>query len=512
MRYKITDRDNIQQFKYLIDNKYYYFRAVLFNPDSILLLNKTAIKKLFLSDNIFNFYIDGYVIIDNNEDVIEKYKDLPINSEFDNNHLSEEGYKMRGDGRDILGITIIPLAENSNSFSTGALDDATGLNYYFILENETNLDSSDGSLKKYDIVDIDYEILRERKFCFTTADLVNIEDATQVSNVQRQAYTGDCIKYILEKVIGEKGMFEQNDEGETPNFESGLNKIFFSTPSDMTAYESIEYLLDLHVSNDANRDFSIFNKDSFTGEFRLQSISELFRNAYIDTGSLDIGGAYFLENFNITGSQNSDNIKVNDIKKPNITLELGDMSDVIDVNFFNIPAKMYNEKVVSTIVNSYDFDNKKFVINTEDGNIENVKAEFTTNYVNNMKGRSKKPFPSFITNNTKKENLAYNNSYTIYPSYMSLLSQGKNKVLYSALLLNIGVELTVKGNISRSSGKFFSIDRRGDYIDNTFDNKFLGIYFIVNIEHDFDGNQFYNKITAIKTYHFTDPKINEDIR
>ena len=89
-------------------------------------------------------------------------------------------------------------------------------------------------------------------------------------------------------------------------------------------------------------------------------------------------------------------------------------------------------------------------------------------------------------------------------------SYGVNKLLKNSLVTNMGIEIIVKGQLFRKSGKFFSLDREGDYIDNVYDNKLLGMYFILDVQHIFDNNQYFNKIIATKTYHFENPKINEE--
>ena len=61
------------------------------------------------------------------------------------------------------------------------------------------------------------------------------------------------------------------------------------------------------------------------------------------------------------------------------------------------------------------------------------------------------------------------------------------------------------------AGRFISVDRKGSYVDNDFDNKFLGIYFILSVDHQFIDNEYYNKIVAVKTYHFNDPMFNQNI-
>jgi hypothetical protein len=111
----------------------------------------------------------------------------------------------------------------------------------------------------------------------------------------------------------------------------------------------------------------------------------------------------------------------------------------------------------------------------------------------------------------QRDNLNFINVYSEYgDSSIIRKSYGINKLLKNALITNMGVEIIVKGQLQRKSGRFFSLDRADDYIENTFDNKLLGIYFILDVEHFFDKNNYYNRIIATKTYHFDDPRFFEE--
>ena len=77
---------------------------------------------------------------------------------------------------------------------------------------------------------------------------------------------------------------------------------------------------------------------------------------------------------------------------------------------------------------------------------------------------------------------------------------------------NLGVEVTLKGQLFRKSGKFITIDRASLDPKNKFDDKFLGTYFIINVEHTFIKDDLYiNKLYAVKTYYFDDLKFNENL-
>ena len=64
----------------------------------------------------------------------------------------------------------------------------------------------------------------------------------------------------------------------------------------------------------------------------------------------------------------------------------------------------------------------------------------------------------------------------------------------------------------QKAGNFFTLDRSENYVENNFDDKLLGIYFIVEVKHIFnEDNTYNNQIFAVKTYNFKDLKFKENI-
>jgi len=512
-----AERDNYQIFQCIINKKNYIFRASLVNADGYYVsLQKDAILDLYLRDVITNPFLDGYITIDNTEDVIERYKFSPVAKEFSTNSSTndEVGYRTRGDGRDILYLSIIPVdppSSNPYSQQNEKYNSVFGFQYVFILSDEMDIDTPRGKAKKYRIKDIDREILKETKIFFTTSSLVNSKNVAFLSDTNRKVFTGDAMKAILNNTLGNVVKTDANNT--TPNFESGASRIFYSSPNDNTALDDLNYIYDYHVSNSSARDFSFLLKDRYTGEYTLESVSSMFSKAF--NPKTDSGGQYFVENITITGASNTpSNVIQNDIKKPLYAIELGETSDIINVKFFNTPGEEYQDRVVSTLVHNYNFDTSIFSVNEVDGDIQNVKKDFTAAYVTPMKGKNNSPSPNFIINNTQKTNLNFKNEYLLYVSDNDYLKYavGRNKVLKDALMLNLGVEIILQGGFQRYPGSFISIDRQGTYIDNDFDRKFLGLYYILEVDHQFiDNDKFINKIIAVKTYHFIDPKFNENI-
>lgn len=497
--------DNQAEFTCRIHNRKYLFRAAFLNADGSVAVEvmKSGIKELYLHDFIDNPFVSGYIVVDNRLDAFERSR---INDK-------DVGYRVRGDARDVVLLTIIPLI-GDDAYSESGFEHSKlfGFQYAFVITDEEDVGEGDEKVKKFTLEDLDKQMLQERNAFFTTSSFLS-GDVTRLTDDQRAAYTGDIMKGILRNVLQDNFKVKQTNSL-TPLFEQGSSKIFFSSPSHTTALEDLMYIYRLHVSNDDAHDFSFLLKDTFTGEYKLESASSLFKKAYDKTN--DDGGELFLENLVITGiaDQRDTNVIANDVKKPLKALEFGELSQIYSVKFINTPGERYQSSVNTQVVCGYDQATKLFAIDCVEGNIDNVKKDFTSYYVHPMKGKDGKPSPNFIVNRTQKTNQNYSIEFTPYSDFAEklALSSGRNSALKQALLLNIGVELTVVGSFHRKAGTFISIDRVGDYVDNAFDNKFLGIYLIISVEHIMQGDiEYANKIIAVKTYHFTDPKIGEDI-
>ena len=68
-------RNDISSFVNLISDKNYIFRATLINPKSLTInLQKSAILELDIEDNVYNPFFKGHVVIDNRDNVIERFK------------------------------------------------------------------------------------------------------------------------------------------------------------------------------------------------------------------------------------------------------------------------------------------------------------------------------------------------------------------------------------------------------------------------------------------------------
>ena len=199
-------------------------------------------------------------------------------------------------------------------------------------------------------------------------------------------------------------------------------------------------------------------------------------------------------------------------RSPKNAPSFNEKSQALDVKFYNTSFDILNERVNTKIIHEYNHKDKTFNIMQKDSNVINSKDKFNDYYVQNMLGKTK-PFPSQINTNLKKLNFNYENVYNLYGGNENVrISKGLNKLLKNTIMSNLGVEITLKGQMFRKAGKFISLDRSSMDPKNKFDDRFLGTYFIINVDHNFIKDDLYiNRIFAVKTYYFDNLEFNEDL-
>ena len=141
-----------ERFSYIIDNQKYIFKATLFNPDGdILTITKGSILELNLFDNILQPWIDGTIILDNTEDALERFVTSPDDMEFNPTSKKFKGYTVRGDGRDLLKIEIIPVDGNLQDYNERGDDynKSFAISYVFCLEDEEPIDYNGKNAKNF---------------------------------------------------------------------------------------------------------------------------------------------------------------------------------------------------------------------------------------------------------------------------------------------------------------------------------------------------------------------------
>ena len=149
-------RENYKRFINLINKKNYFFRVTLINPGNLILdVQKSAVRELSIVDNVYNPFFSGYITIDNTDNSLERFKSDPSLSEFTDKQTLQS-YRVRGDARDILLITILPIEKGKDSYNfyDEEYNRIFGMQIAFLIIDEEEIFSDKyGQVKKFKIID-----------------------------------------------------------------------------------------------------------------------------------------------------------------------------------------------------------------------------------------------------------------------------------------------------------------------------------------------------------------------
>jgi hypothetical protein len=502
----------------------YSFNIGIINTDQRYReIKPAAIKSLVLEDQIHNTFHRGYMIVDNSFGALERNIESspPASSPQYYTPLSQQqnkGFIFKGDSRDIVSIDIMPKLTDG-PFTTDDDDDASKL-FRITLDmavynTEEILTEEPGRkyIKLY-LWDLYYELLKEKNVAFSTANILSSQDINDLSNSQRGVRTGTVLKEFL------KTAFDPNDgypvSIDEQNFEEGSTPLFFSSPANYKGIDSVEYILSRHVSSpDNDFDPAFLELERYPRQFILKSLKSHFNGAY-DRGSLldDQGGNDFLETYKIGGYDNNSTVipvlKVN--YGPKYALFLEKLATISNFSFENMPGYFSQDKLTSIDVHSYNYEDKQFSIESYRNDITESMAVYKKNYVDSMKGENgNPPAANFIPGAYRTLRKNIQNVFSVVDNVENQrLAFGRNDFLFNSIFMNNIINFKVLGSSHRQSGRFIAIERDDAVATSDFDNKLLGIYFVVEVKHNFIDGEYYNELRCAKTYNFKDIFINKD--
>ena len=516
-----------------INDILYYYNILLFNPDyDVVRIKQSAIKTLYIEDDISNFYQEGYLIYDNKFDVIESLNSLqpgfsqtPSLVDGTLNGTVGKGYRYRGDARDFLIVDIMPEIK-PGTIKKGEMNEKDkivfNMRFTFSIYNSEDIrgNTLNEKYKKLYFHDVTYQIMNEKQAYFSTSDYLDNKEVIKLSNQDRGIPTGTAIQNLIKKVFNA-------EEGYNPKisrkWDVGGSTLFYSSPAQYKAIDDLNYLLDYHVSSsESDYDNCYLRLERYTEEWKLQSFKDLFSSAFINSPSLsqfglsESAGSSLLESFFLGMPMDDSTASTVQSRVPDFAgnmMTFNDSSILNQYEFTNISGKDTQEKIVSHPVHSHNFSTNTFRIDFSNNDIESAQQTYINNYVKNLKGSGGKPPASNLANNQyrlKQQNIQ--NIFTISSeSQTQRYSFGRNAILRSSLFLNNCIKFRTKGVTSRQAGQFISIQRHNSIPDNYFDDKNLGIFLVIRVEHLFMDQKYYNEIFAVKTYNYKDPKFTSKV-
>jgi len=525
----VTNDSQFSDFASMVNRSFVDFRlAIASFAGRSFQLKQKAIKELVLEDSIYNFYQSGYIVLDDSFNAIERI-DLENNDTSLPNYYStglrsktNKGFLFHGDSADVLTMKILPKLKDS-TYSTNedeVIKENFLLDFTFTIYNIEEIPgtSVNEKWKKIYFWDIYYDVLRQRNTYFSTADLIDSDNIINASNEERGTTTGNALSSLLVKSL--EPVFK--NEFKIGNFDSGQSKIFFSSPSQFKDIDSLNYILNHHVSSeDNNYDHCILKLDRYPKAFNFVSLKKIFENAVLQqksgtstTGSTVVGGAEFLETYKIAGFANTTsqgfNLQFELSYDPKYSPYLGDLGNVKAYTFDEMSGDLSRDLLSPRVVHFYDSKEKQFNIDSNLNSMEEFETAFAENYVKPFGNDSK---ASFLPGKFRKTFENMQNVYFVshFSDPFTRLSQGRTQLMYDTLNLSNTVKFKVKGSTHRQAGKFILITREDSVTLTDFDAKILGVYFIINVRHVMDGTEYFNEITAIKPYYLKNIFETEEI-
>jgi len=513
-----------------VDFKYYVY---LVNGNGKYMgLTTDAIELLNIKDNLLDIAASGSCVIRNDNDVIER-SNLNIQVDQTDNYFGQpkgksdtyiDEFFFRNDCRDFLYVYIEPeLQDIFNNEDIDTLRPNSTLFYVFSIINNKDISTGGQKFKELELIDADLEILREKNLGFSTSYLVKnqTENLTHKDDSERGIFTGEVIKNLIITGLDAGGALEKTEQnGSVINetlFDLGTSSLFYSSPADYNVLDDITYVDGRHTSSAYPHDPCILRKDRYSHQYTYISYKDYFKNAIFQTeDGLASGGFAHIETIYVGEEAGT---QVNNRKRrtpyvPYNNITIGDYSMVNDYNFSNMSGLDTQSELVTTAVHSYQTNDKQFQIDLTNNNVSRSMTDYFDYFV---RGDKEKPLfvgenlnTNTFLNQLRKNNINIKNTFSINDNEPDQrLGLGRNNFLKNAIFLNNALSLELKGLTFRSSGKFFSFERKSGSYDSKYDDKVFGTYFIVEVEHTFKKNNYTNSLIGVKTYLFENPNITE---
>jgi hypothetical protein len=466
-------------------------------------------------------------------------------------------YTFRNDGNDLLRIKISPASENSSNFnntttkysgySIDGKDKFWVLSYAFSIYDIEDVDMPPGStgaasanLKclKLHFYDLRYQALNSQIIEYSTSQSP-LALKTSLQEKDHSIPTGIALKEVLEKgLINTNNILLKQITGNGENeWEDGATSIFFTSPAQATTLDCVNYLYKYHSSGikgaysalgrsprgggttSSINDFSLLTIErgptaSDIGYFTLRPVSWYFSQA---GNSKDSPGEYQIEHFFLQGySSQSSNTSTGSPAYKTLRAPVLDTNEKRDIKtgrhnlitnyrFVDMSALVNSNIFRTRPVYSVDFANRKLNIEFEQNNIKKARQFISQQYINKVyRNTQNTPEELFlITLEKAKNDLALTPTFSLYGEDSILRqSDGIKKLLYTGLFQNTCINFRAPGLTSRQVGRFVAIDRTEGVESTPFNDKFYGQWFIISIKHIFEGELYYNDITAVKLHRF----------
>jgi hypothetical protein len=541
--------DKRSGFVHQIGYRWFYIEVFLYNqldgykpfPIPFLFIDSFSIEETLL-----NWITKGWIVLNTDFEILERGAPSVSNYNKNQDPLIDRPvpapYVFRTDGRNKISFRIYPLhQENKNVGAEDYLKEHWEMCYDFVIYDIEDLEtgSSHQKLRKYYFYDERYQILSERNIEYSTYYSVckklqkdNINPNTLPPQYwvdsKRAANPNEAIQDILTIAASDPpiysatptpviyvGFSEEGSIDDPKKYGELLNKIdeqnwdigksdnlvLYTSPANSTAYDDINYMLNFCSSKDNGPVFLRVGRTTEDKKWKLTPLSQYFSEA-----SLNQIERLYIED-NIVDGKPPINRSFSEAKGNYVNFSSGIESRIQSYRFSPMVASD-DARITNSPVFNYDFSTGSFNIYFKDNTAIDVKTKLEDyakkglfNF-SNYNPNSTNAHALLNINKTKKQGISVKNNFVPQKFFPKNLSQ--IQMLKDSVLLNEAITFTVYGLTIRTPGKFLYIDRvssKGEL--NPFDDRFLGQWMIIKVNHIFTQKTYMTEIVAVKVDSFS---------
>jgi hypothetical protein len=542
------------------NNQTYYIETFIFNDLNgwnPVPIPFQSIETLSIEENLLDWVTKGYIDLKNNYEFWERGA---FGTSFGTN--VNPSYLFRTDGRNRISFRIIPVANTVNGqkdFDPKYWE----MSYDFVIYDVEDIftDYNSSKIKRYYFWDERYQILTERNIEYSSAytnagtnsGLATINSAAQgnhssllepispqtnLTDEQRAANPNAILKDIITTAgsnpptmantstpLGQAGVGGNINVGfkkdgsisnptepfakiDTENWDTGnpKNLLFYTSPAHFQAVHDLKYVMTHAVSLYNNTPVILkFGRNSDDKTWKLYSLAKLFQNSQKDQ----------IERIII-----EDSVEINQNGPYYPRASVYATSDVVNFNSpFTSRIQFYNYSQMTAlddikITNSpgynYDFSTGTYFGHFAQNTAQIVKDTLTylgknalwnlSSNIPNGGGAIKLNLnQTKITGINTKPHLITKKIFDGAPANMAA-----NLMIKDALFLNDAISFVANGLTLRTPGKFIHIDRlASSAMTNAFDDRFLGQWLLVKVNHIFSQSSYKNEVAAVKADSFS---------
>lgn len=503
-----------EKFVTRIGDQYFYIEIWMYNnlqKFNPIPINFFMVENLTLNKSLNNWYTSGSIVLKNDLEILERGA-LSVKLYKEKSDQIEAPFFFRNDAKNKIYLKILPIQNPADPDTFVYYQDLWEISHEFVVYETKDVDaaSTGEKMKMFSFVDERYQIFLERNVEWSTA--IHAKGET---DQEKSMMTSLAIQSLIRTAASEtsdprspaiqvgssdgpKGiknpnlpmyLFDYNDW----DIGSEDSNVLYTSPANSSVLDDLDYLMGNIKANDGTPVFLMLDDYDREGGklWHLVPLSKIFKDAkknqterlIIEDGvDMSSSAPYLNRAPMVDGDRNNFHSAVASriLHYEYIPMECSD-----NMSFVNSP------------VHYYDFSKNEFNIEVKG----NTAKEFVGNFKQKIKGslfsldRSDQILLNI--NKTKQKGLSVSNKHVtrrFFPKNMSFVNMVRDFVL-----LNQTIRFVSKGLTMRKPGNFVFIDRLLSNSDiNPFDDKVLGQWLLVSVEHQFTKEDYVNNVIATK--------------